>query len=231
MSKVSVLIPTYNEADNIGGLLTELAQSLKGFDHEIIVIDDNSPDGTGGIVAQYQKQDHRVKLVSRPGKMGLGSAVVEGFLRSEGELIVMMDADFSHRPSELPRLLEAAQKADIVIGSRYIPGGQILGWTFARHLASRVAILIARALLGLRLHDLTSGFAVFRRPVLTALQGKLQPRGFKLLLEILAQSPRALVVEVPVTFADRKLGSSKFGSNEVLDFLRLCWRLRQERGH
>src|SRR3990172_1729589 len=124
MNKVSVLVPTYNEAENIGGLLTELAQALKGFGYEIIVIDDNSPDGTGGIVAQYQKQSSRVKLVSRPGKMGLGSAVVEGFLRSEGELVVMMDADFSHRPSELPRLLEASQKADIVVGSRYIPGGR-----------------------------------------------------------------------------------------------------------
>lgn len=228
MPKVSVIVPTYNEADNIQPLLRGIVHALDGRDFEVIIVDDNSPDGTARNVETFAQEEKRVQLIRRPGKMGLGSAVMEGFAQSRGDYIVMMDADLSHRPEDLEKLVQAASEGQIVIGSRYISGGQICGWSPFRHLSSRVAIWIARLLLGLKARDLTSGFALYQRQVIQDIAPRLNPQGFKLLLEVLAKTRGVAVVEVPIVFNERIRGRSKFGVGEVIRFLRLCLRLRKE---
>lgn len=229
MQSISVIIPTYNEAENVGALLAELTITLAGLEHQIIVVDDNSPDGTYQVVKEMSAKDPHVRGIRRSGKLGLASAVLEGFAASNGDLVVMMDSDLSHRPQDLTSLLEGARDADIVIGSRYVEGGAITGWSPLRHLASRTAIWLSRAFLGLSIRDTTSGFVLFRRGILDPLVVMISPVGFKLLLEVLALSPQARVKEVPITFVNRKKGKSKFGPAEVLTFLRLCLALRRQR--
>jgi dolichol-phosphate mannosyltransferase len=226
---ISIIIPTYNERQNIVPLIDALGQTLQDRSYEIIVVDDNSPDGTYQAVQEVVAVNPLIKGIRRPGKLGLASAVMDGFRASTGDTIVMMDADFSHRPQDLPRLLAAASDADIVIGSRYIPGGGITGWSPLRHLASRTAIWLSKLILGLRVHDTSSGFALFKRKVLENAAPHLRPAGFKLMLEVLVLSPQARVVETPITFANRRAGKSKFGSSEVFTFLRLCLDLRRRR--
>ncbi len=230
-AKVSVIVPTYNEVDTVGRLLKELAVVLKDANYQIIVVDDNSPDGTHSLVAALAAQDPRIMAVKRPGKMGLASAVLDGFKLSDGDLIAMMDADLSHRPRDLTALLAAAEDADIVIGSRYVKDGAIVGMSFFRRLASRVSIWISKVMVGLSVRDTTSGFVVYRRETLESLAPRLKSVGFKLLLEALAMSPQARVKEQPITFAERGGGKSKFGLGEVVTFLRLCNYLRKRRHH
>ena len=160
--------------------------------------------------------------------MGLGSAVMDGLDKSAGRYILMMDADLSHRPQDARRLLEQVEDADIVVGSRYVPGGACENWPFLRRIASRVATFVVRLLLNVRVKDSTSGLALYRRELLEELRGRLTPRGFKLLLEILVKARGAKAKEVPIIFVDRAQGSSKFGWKEVRDFIRLCWNLRRE---
>jgi dolichol-phosphate mannosyltransferase len=190
------------------------------------VVDDNSPDGTADVVRALSTQDSRVKLIHRSGKLGLGSAVVEGFRASVGDVWVMMDADLSHRPQDLPRLLEGLEGVDVAVGSRYVVGGVTEGWSFTRRVGSRGACLLARWWLGLKVRDVTAGFAAYRRGRMEPLLDNLNPRGFKLLLEILVAGKGLSTREVPITFVERAAGSSKMGLRETLTFLRLCWRLR-----
>ena len=131
--RISIIIPTYNEAENVGRLLSELGSSLADKDYQILVVDDSSPDGTYRVVEEEAAQNSRVKGIKRPRKLGLASAVMEGFRVSDGDLVVMMDSDLSHRPQDLRALLEASEDADIVIGSRYVKGGSIVGWSPFRH--------------------------------------------------------------------------------------------------
>ncbi len=227
--RISVIIPTYNEAENVRRLLEALALTLVEWDYQILVVDDSSPDGTFQLVEEMSRENSRIKGILRPGKLGLASAVLDGFQASDGDLVIMMDSDLSHRPQDLQALLEEIGDADIVIGSRYIEGGAIKGWTPLRYLASRVSIWLSRVLLGLSVKDTTSGFVLFKRHVLTPLASRMHPRGFKLLLEVLALCPDARVKEVPITFVNRERGKSKFGIYEVLVFLRLCLALRRHR--
>jgi len=226
---ISIIIPTYNEAGNLEELLRELDSALTGLDFQVIVVDDSSPDGTFDLVQKVARQNPWVQGIKRPGKLGLASAIIEGFRASNGELVVMMDADLSHNPRDLLALVEASRDADIVVGSRYVEGGSIKGWSPLRHLASRSAIRLSRALLGLSVRDTTSGFAIFRREILEHIAPKLEALGFKLLLEVLALSPNARIKEVPITFVNRKRGKSKFGMSEIIVFLRLCMDLRRHR--
>lgn len=230
LPKISVIVPTYNEVDNIEDLIVGLRGVLADVDYQIVVVDDNSPDGTYYAVKQIAERDERVLPLMRQEKLGLASAIVHGYKASDGKIIVMMDSDLSHRPEDLPALLEAVREYDIVIGSRYVEGGAIFGMSAYRKLASRVSIRVSKMMLGLPYEDTTSGFAVFRRGVLDYVAPKLEPAGFKLLLEVLAKCPEARVAELPITFVNRRWGSSKFGAGEVSKFLRLCWRLRRERG-
>ncbi|MBI4307617.1 MAG: polyprenol monophosphomannose synthase [Chloroflexi bacterium] len=228
--KVSIVVPTYNERENIPLLCTGIREALAGsWDYEVLVVDDNSPDGTAEAVRAAAAQDSRVRLLERPGKMGLGSAIVEGFRAASGDYWVMMDADLSHRPEDLPTLLNALPDADIVVGSRYVPGGGVRNWPVSRLLVSKAASAVGRLLVGLKVRDITSGFAAFRKESLAPLLPTLNPKGFKLLLEVLAKAEGARVKEVPIIFVDRRYGRSKFGTREVLTFLRLCMELRRAR--
>ncbi len=230
LPKISVIVPTYNEVDNIEDLIVGLRTVLEGADYQIVVVDDNSPDGTFYAVKQIAERDPHVLPILRQSKQGLASAILHGFRQSDGKIIAMMDSDLSHRPQDLPVLLETVRDYDLVIGSRYVEGGEIFGMSAYRKLASRVSIRVSRFMLGLPYEDTTSGFAVFRRGLLDYVAPKLEPAGFKLLLEVLAKCPEAQVREVPITFVNRRKGSSKFGAGEVFKFLKLCYRLRRERG-
>ena len=218
---VSIVVPTYNEGENVARLLDGK------WPYEVIIVDDSSPDGTAEAVRQAAKRDPAVKLLLRPRKMGLGSAVVAGFRIARGNQWLMMDADLSHRPQDIPSLLKGLEDADIVVGSRYVPGGRIVGWPLHRQLISRFASTVGRLLVGLRVKDATSGFVAFRRGAVATLLPYLSPRGFKLLIEILAKSRRATVSETPIVFVEREQGRSKFAGSEVLAFLGLCLELRR----
>jgi dolichol-phosphate mannosyltransferase len=226
----SIVVPTYNERPNVGPLLERLRGALNGrYDYEIIFVDDSSPDGTAGLVQQLGKDDPRVRLVQRPGKLGLGSAVVTGFQTARGEHWLLMDADLSHRPEDAPALLGALEDADIAIGSRYVLGGAIENWPLSRRVISRTASWAARRLVGIPVRDLTSGFAAFRAERVLPVLPVIQPRGFKVVLEILAHTRGLRIREVPITFTDRRAGASKFSAGEVVEFGRLCLRLRRTR--
>lgn len=227
MPELSLIVPTYNERENVAPLFQRLATAISDF--ELIFVDDNSPDGTAQAIRDLQSRDARVKLVWRPGKMGLGSAIRDGLKLAQGEYIGMMDADLSHDAQTLPAMIAAFSRADIVIGSRYVKGGKIVGWPLSRQVVSRMAILLAKLLLCLPARDTTSGFALYRRHVLVQLRSQLTTSGYKLLMEVLAKSPQARVAEVPITFVNRARGKSKLKTGEITEFLRLCWRLRRYR--
>ncbi len=223
---ISVIVPTWNERDNIAPLLQGLEAALAGSDFEVVVVDDNSPDGTAEAVEAYAPGNERFRVVRRAGKLGLARAVLEGVRATRGDYVVMMDADLSHDPQVVPRLLQRLEEGyDVAVGSRYVAGGAASHWPWRRRLSSHVSILIARVLLGLRTRDLTSGFAAFRRRYLAELPTRYSARGFKLLLEVLAVWPRLRVAEEPITFGDRAMGESKYGLREVLRYLGLCLRL------
>jgi len=228
--RVSIVVPTYNERDNILPLCEGIRLALEPvWDYEVIIVDDNSPDGTQEIVLDMAELDPKVTLLPRPGKLGLGSAIVAGFEIATGDYWVMMDADLSHRPQDIPRLLHALSEADIVVGSRYVPGGAVANWPLRRKIVSVCASALGRLIVGLQVRDLTSGFGAFRRSNLESLLPSLNPRGFKLLLEILAKSGNSRVKEAPITFIERQHGHSKASATEALLFLRLCFELRGHR--
>ena len=224
---VSIVLPTYDELENIGPLLSGIHVELQCmWSYEVIVVDDGSPDGTADVVRSAAAEYPSIRLVERPRKLGLGSAVAAGFSIAKGDYWVMMDADLSHRPQDLPILLEALASADIVVGSRYIPGGATQGWPLQRRLMSRAAGMLAQQALGLDIRDATSGFAAFRRETVEPLLPSLRPEGFKLLLEIVVRATQARVTEAPITFVERRHGKSKLSTGEAWQFLRLCWQLR-----
>jgi dolichol-phosphate mannosyltransferase len=219
---LSLIIPTYNERENIRSLWDGLSHYLDDF--EAVFVDDNSPDGTAREIEALG--DQRVRLLSRPGKLGLGTAVMAGLGLAKGEYVGMMDADLSHRPEDVARVYGAAEQADITIGSRYIPGGKIVGWPLKRQVTSRGATLMARLVLWMSVKDPLSGLAIYRREVLEGLKGRLSARGYKLLLEVLVRDRKRRVQEVPITFVERARGQSKLNSGEFTAFLRLLWELR-----
>ena len=225
---LSIVVPTYNEAENIEQLVAGIKASLQGeWAYEVIVVDDGSPDGTAEVVRRAAAADPSIRLLERPQKLGLGSAVAAGFECATGDYWLMMDADLSHRPQDLPRMFAALADADIVVGSRYVAGGGTQGWPWHRRFMSRVSGMVARLLVGVPARDATSGFAAFRREAVEPLLPSLRLAGFKLLLELLAAAPHARVIEVPITFVERQRGRSKLGFGEALTYFRLCWHLRR----
>lgn len=229
MPLLSIIVPTYNERENIQPLFEAIGRAVGDF--ELIFVDDASPDGTAEAISRLCQDDHRVKLIERETKLGLGSAVLCGLEVASGDYVAMMDADLSHNPADLPRLMAALKEADVAVGSRYVNGASAQSWSWRRQLTSRGAILLARLLLPIKVHDATSGFALFRRPALEGVKGQLSPRGFKLLLEILVKAPHLQVKEVPVTFVERRRGRSKMDMSEVRAYLALCWQLRKFTKH
>ncbi|MDQ7842483.1 MAG: polyprenol monophosphomannose synthase [Armatimonadota bacterium] len=226
---LSVIVPTYNERESLPELIRRLQGVARGLPLELVVVDDASPDGTGAMAEQYARSGVLpMVVVHRESKAGLASAVLDGARAARGDVVSVMDADLSHPPEMLVDL--AAQirgGADIVVASRYIPGGGIEAWPLLRRVVSRVATALARAVLGLPVRDPLSGFFAARRALLV--EGRYLARGYKLLVEVLATHPEARVVEVPYRFADRLRGSSKLSAGEILDYLRLLLALRTRR--
>ena len=223
-----MVVPTYNERENVLQLLDGLRRSLDGcYTFQIILVDDNSPDGTAEAVRRAANGDSAISLIVRPAKMGLASALVDGFKMAKGEYLVMMDGDLSHRPEDLPGLIDCLAESDIVVGSRYVSGGRTVGWPIHRRIMSRLAATAARVWLRIGVRDVTSGFAAFRRQSVEPLLPSLSATGFKLLVEILARSRNAKVAEHPIVFVNRRRGSSKLEGGEVVAFLSLCFTLRR----
>jgi dolichol-phosphate mannosyltransferase len=222
-----VVVPTYNEADTIEPLIRAAREQLPTR-HRILVVDDASPDGTGAIVDRLAEELDDVAILHRTGKDGLGAAYIAGFreaLAGGADLVVQMDADLSHDPAELPALLAAADRGDVVVGSRYVPGGRITDWGPGRRAISRWGSRYARVVLGIQVSDLTGGFKVFRRPVLEAIDlDTIDSRGYAFQIELTWRAVRAgfRVVEVPITFRDRRVGASKMTRSIVAEAV---WRV------
>ena len=228
--EVSIVIPTYNERESILPLVKAITASIAGkWEYELIIVDDNSPDNTGDLVNSLSNNDPHIKLLQRSGKLGLGSAIMDGFSLADGNYWVMMDADLSHNPKDLPRLLDALCEYDIAIGSRYVNGGGVENWPILRRLASRCASLVAKLLVGLPFRDVNSGLAAFRAASIKPILPNLNPHGFKLLLEILVLTIGIRVIEIPVSLEERRYGKSKFSLSEILAFIGLCFRMRRMR--
>ena len=235
-ARTLVVVPTYNEREN----LTRLVPQVLAVDAtlDVLVVDDGSPDGTGELADALARADRRVRVLHRQGKQGLGTAYVAGFadaLARGYERVVEMDADFSHRPVDLPRLLQATATADaaqVAIGSRLVPGGRVIGWSAIRHAISKGGSLVARVLLGLAVRDCTSGFKCFRREALELLDlAHLRSNGFAFQVEVNEACARAglRVVEVPITFPDRVCGASKMSWPIVTEALWVILALRLAR--
>ncbi|MDF2423322.1 MAG: glycosyltransferase family 2 protein [Nitrosopumilus sp.] len=230
-TQVSIIIPTYNESQNIIQILKSIKENLpKNFITQAIVVDDNSPDGTGRIVDDYLKNfkkvaDYTIEVIHRKAKDGLGSAILKGIQQAKGDMIVVMDSDFSHPPQIIPKLIESIKKyqCDIVIASRYIKGGKIQGWSAKRKLMSKFATLIAKKGLGIDTKDPMSGFFAFKRNIIKELN--IDAIGYKILLEILVKTKGVRIKEIPYTFQNRKLGNSKLGIKTILDYYRSVWKL------
>src|SRR6201995_136861 len=232
---VCLVIPTYNEAENLRNIVAaaaaELARAAPG-DHRILIVDDNSPDGTGAIADELAAQSESVEVLHRPGKSGLGQAYLAGFTRAlsgGAQLIIEMDADFSHDPRYLPELLAAAEDADLVLGSRYVPGGGVRDWGVLRRLVSRGGGIYARRILGVQVHDLTGGFKCIRREVLEAIDlPSVRAEGYVFQVEVTYPAVLAgfRVKEVPMVFVDREQGASKMSSRIALEAIWLVPRLR-----
>lgn len=226
----TVVIPTYNEAENIGHLLPQILVNPR---FRVLVVDDGSPDGTGAIVRKLATDEPRLGLLSRAGKLGLGSAYLAGFRRAldEGaDFIFEMDADFSHDPSYLPALLAAAEAgADLVLGSRYVKGGGTTDWGLGRQMISRGGNLYAGIILGLPIADATGGFRCYRRRVLSSLDlSRVRSNGYAFQIEMAYRARRAgfKLVEVPIIFPDRRVGQSKMSRRIVVEALINVWKLR-----
>jgi len=228
---ILVVIPTYNERDNLRALVPRVL--ALGARYRVLVVDDRSPDGTGAVAdALAAEHPGRVRVLHRPKKQGIGPAYVAGFrvaLSTDAALIVEMDADLSHNPQDLPTLVAAALNHDLVLGSRYVPGGGTHGWPFYRQAISRLGCRYARRVLRVEIHDLTGGFKVFRRETLAALDlDALRSDGYGFQIEttyrVLMAGGR--VVEVPILFTDRVAGASKLSRRIVLEAVVMVWRLR-----
>ncbi len=222
---ISIIIPTYNEKANVTRLIEEIHNTLSGYKYEVIFVDDNSQDGTAGIISVLS--DHYpVSVLIRKNERGLASAVVYGFKHSRGDIIAVMDADLQHSPDVLARLLQEIENgADLVIASRYIPGGGCSGWGLIRKIISKGAIFLTHLCLSVTrpFSDPMSGFFMLRRKVITS--ANLRPTGYKILLEILIEGHYMKSAEVPYIFYIRDSGESKLGIRTQIDFLRHLYRL------
>jgi dolichol-phosphate mannosyltransferase len=234
--RVWVVVPTYNEAENIEAIVRatsrELSQLAPG-DHRILVVDDNSPDGTGEIADVLASELPGVEVLHRHGKAGLGQAYLAGFdraLRQGAELVFEMDADFSHHPTYLRHLLKAAENADLVLGSRYVRGGAVENWGLLRRAISYGGGVYARAVLGVGIHDLTGGFKCIRREVLEAIElESVRAEGYVFQIEVTYRALLAgfRVREVPIIFRDRTAGTSKMSARIAAEAMWLVPRLRR----
>lgn len=230
MARALIVIPTYNEADNIQQLIPRILG--KGAHFEALVVDDNSPDGTAEAVKALKASDARVHLLQRQKKMGLGTAYVEGFryaLANGFDFVFEMDADFSHDPDELPRMFQKAQDCDLVIGSRYISGVNVVNWPMRRLLLSYMANVYTRWITGMPVRDATGGFKCYRRKVLEAIDlDKIHSNGYAFQIEMnfLSWKKGFRICEIPIVFVDRRVGISKMSKNIISEAAWLVWKLK-----
>jgi dolichol-phosphate mannosyltransferase len=222
-----LVLPTYNEAENVEPLVEAVRAKLPP-GAQVLIVDDSSPDGTGAIADRLAAQHENVHVLHRPHKEGLGPAYIAGFreaLAGGADLVLEMDSDFSHDPAYLPRLLDAAKHADLVLGSRYVDGGGVSDWGPLRRAISRGGSAYARLVLGVAVRDLTGGFKCFRREVLEAIDlDRITTRGYAFQVEMTYRALRGgfRVVEVPIVFRERRVGSSKMDTSIVAEAV---WRL------
>ena len=236
-ARIWLVIPTYNEAENVGPIVravaAEMAKIAPG-EHRILVVDDNSPDGTGKLADELAQELDVVEVLHRAAKSGLGRAYIAGFehaLAGGAELVIEMDADFSHDPKYLGDLIGAADHADLVLGSRYVPGGAVRNWGVVRKLISRGGSLYARTVLGIGVRDLTGGFKCIHRSVLETIDlASLRADGYVFQIEVTYRAIRSgfRVREVPILFVDRTAGASKMSSRIALEAMLLVPRLRRQ---
>jgi len=227
--KLSLIIPTYNERDNLPILLERVHKALDGVDHEVIIVDDNSPDGTWMVAEQFSQKFGNIKVVRRFRKMGLATAFLEGLNNAGGAFIGLMDADLQHSPELLHKMLDTVRAgADLAVASRYVHGGKMEILPFHRRIISRGATALAHLLLPKikAVKDPMSGFFIAKREVVEGV--KLSPRGFKMLLEILTKGNYNRVAEIPYTFTSRKHGRSKLGSKELWNYLKHLYSLMKD---
>ena len=232
--KTLIIVPTYNELENLPELVSQIFMQVPHT--HILVVDDNSPDGTGALADSLAAADPRVHVMHRAGKLGLGTAYIGGFkwaLERDYERVFEMDADFSHQPKYLPTFLERAEEADLVLGCRYMKGGGTEDWTFTRRMISKGGNLYARAVMGLRFKDLTGGFKCFRREVLETLDlDAVKSKGYAFQIELTYRAHLAgfKIAEVPIIFPDRKLGQSKMSGRIVREAMLNVVKLRFDKG-
>jgi dolichol-phosphate mannosyltransferase len=231
--KAIVIIPTYNEIENINAIIDAVLTAVVGIN--ILIVDDNSPDGTAAAVEEIMKTNDKVHLLKRPGKMGLGTAYCDGFkycLDKNFDAIFEMDADFSHDPKELPNFLKALEENDLVIGSRYIKGGGVVNWPKRRIFLSYGASIYTRIITGIPIKDTTGGFKCFRADALRMLdlsKVKSNGYGFQIELNYKMWKKGAKIKEIPITFVDRRSGTSKMNKSIIWEAVFLVWKLRFSR--
>lgn len=228
--KTLIIIPTYNECENLSPLLGSIFSYAPHAD--ILIVDDNSPDGTGELADQLHEQDTRIHVIHRAGKLGLGTAYVEGFkyaIAHDYDAAFEMDADFSHDPQYLPNFLQAIEHADLVIGSRYIPGGATPNWSLTRRFISGCGNIFARFLLNIPVHDCTAGYRCYRREVLESINlDTIQSQGYAFQVELAYRVMKQgfSIVETPIVFMDRRIGKSKMSRKIVAEAFLYVLRTR-----
>jgi len=228
----SLVVPTYNEAENVVAFLDSAHAALAPFAHEILIVDDNSPDLTWQIAETYAQTHPGTRILRRLHEKGLGSAVLYGFAAAEGSILGVMDADLQHDEKILPRLIAGIQSgADIAIGSRHAKGGGIPNWPWYRRLASFMAKTLARLVVGVYTSDPMSGYFVLRRSLYEQCAHSLKPQGYKILLEILCRTTPKRIVESPYVFRERQKGESKLSGMVIRDYLSMLITLLRERQH
>lgn len=228
--KTLIIIPTYNEVENLPSLLKEIFSYVPMT--EILIVDDNSPDGTGALADKMSEEDPRIHVLHRSGKLGLGTAYIAGFkyaIKHLYDAAFEMDADFSHDPRYLPDFLQKIEQADLVIGSRYVPGGSTPNWSFIRRLISGCGNIFARTVLSMPIHDCTAGFRCYRRKVLENVGlDTIQSQGYGFQVEMAYRTQRLgfQIVETPIVFMDRRVGKSKMSRAIVLEAFTYVLRAR-----
>jgi len=232
----SVLLPTYNESENLPLIVALLertfVQAGLGDRFQVVVVEDSSPDGTYEVALELQRTIGAkwLQILKRAGKLGLGSAYIDGLKLCTGDFVILMDADLSHHPKFIPQMiaLQQAQDLDVVSGTRYRAGGGVHGWDLKRKLISRVANFLATTMLNPRASDLTGSFRLYRKSVLQAVMPRVKSRGYVFQMEVIVrcrQIPGLTIGEVPITFVDRVYGESKMGASEITQYIKGLWNL------
>lgn len=230
MSKALVIIPTYNEAQNAENIINEVLKQSESV--EVLIVDDNSPDGTADIVKRLMETNARIHLLQRERKLGLGTAYVAGFkyaIEKKFDFIFEMDADFSHNPKEIPIMIEKMNDCDLLIGSRYIKGVNVVNWPMRRLILSYSANIYTRIITGLPVHDATAGFKCYKRKVLEAIDlDSIRSNGYAFQIEtnFLAWKKGFVIKEMPIVFIDRRVGVSKMNKKIVYEAALMVWKLK-----